>query len=94
MFGGNGYSAQTNSLLLGVGNPYVYPDNLPRVNAKEGRKADRDAGNRSPVTFGRRRTWSWIPVLRSRPTTTSSPGQPMLTEYVWGRQVGEPAINP
>ncbi|UBV25050.1 MCE family protein, partial [Mycolicibacterium fortuitum] len=34
--GGNGYSLQTHSLVIGVGNPYVYPDNLPRVNAKGG----------------------------------------------------------
>ena len=36
--GGNGYSLRTHSqfLGLGAGNPYVYPDNLPRVNAKGG----------------------------------------------------------
>src|SRR6185369_6087542 len=34
--GGNGYSLQTQSLVIGVGNPYVYPDNLPRINAKGG----------------------------------------------------------
>jgi phospholipid/cholesterol/gamma-HCH transport system substrate-binding protein len=36
--GGNGYSLRTHSEVLGLGvnNPYVYPDNLPRVNAKGG----------------------------------------------------------
>ncbi len=34
--GGNGYSLRTHSQILGASNPYVYPDNLPRVNAKGG----------------------------------------------------------
>jgi phospholipid/cholesterol/gamma-HCH transport system substrate-binding protein len=34
--GGNGYSLQTTSELVGAGNAYVYPDNLPRVNARGG----------------------------------------------------------
>jgi phospholipid/cholesterol/gamma-HCH transport system substrate-binding protein len=34
--GGNGYSLRTHSELLGASNAYVYPDNLPRVNAKGG----------------------------------------------------------
>jgi phospholipid/cholesterol/gamma-HCH transport system substrate-binding protein len=34
--GGNGYSLRTTSELVGAGNAYVYPDNLPRVNAEGG----------------------------------------------------------
>ena len=34
--GGNGYSLRTHSEILWPGNAYVYPDNLPRVNAKGG----------------------------------------------------------
>jgi phospholipid/cholesterol/gamma-HCH transport system substrate-binding protein len=34
--GGNGYSLRTISELVGAGNAYVYPDNLPRVNARGG----------------------------------------------------------
>jgi phospholipid/cholesterol/gamma-HCH transport system substrate-binding protein len=34
--GGNGYSLRTTSELVGAGNAYVYPDNLPRVNARGG----------------------------------------------------------
>ena len=34
--GGNGYSLLTHSQILFPGNAYVYPDNLPRVNAKGG----------------------------------------------------------
>jgi phospholipid/cholesterol/gamma-HCH transport system substrate-binding protein len=34
--GGNGYSLRTHSEVLGASNAYVYPDNLPRVNAEGG----------------------------------------------------------
>ena len=34
--GGNGYSLRTPPEIVGAGNPYVYPDNLPRVNARGG----------------------------------------------------------
>jgi phospholipid/cholesterol/gamma-HCH transport system substrate-binding protein len=34
--GGNGYSLRTHSQILFPANGYVYPDNLPRVNAKGG----------------------------------------------------------
>ena len=34
--GGNGYSLRTDTELIGAGNAYVYPDNLPRVNARGG----------------------------------------------------------
>ena len=39
------------------GNPYVYPDNLPRVNARAGPRAGRAVGSRSRATCGRRRIW-------------------------------------
>jgi phospholipid/cholesterol/gamma-HCH transport system substrate-binding protein len=34
--GGNGYSLRTHSEVLGASNAYVFPDNLPRVNAQGG----------------------------------------------------------
>jgi phospholipid/cholesterol/gamma-HCH transport system substrate-binding protein len=34
--GGNGYSLRTHSEILGPSNSYVYPDNMPRVNAHGG----------------------------------------------------------
>ena len=55
--GGNGYSLRTLSELMGAGNPYVYPDNLPRVNARAAPRAGRAAGSQSPGICGRRRTW-------------------------------------
>jgi hypothetical protein len=36
ILGGNGFSSQGWVWLAGPGNPYVYPDNLPRVNARGG----------------------------------------------------------
>ena len=92
--GGNGYSIDFHIMLTGAPNPYIYPDNLPRVNAKGGPGGRRGAGRTSPATSGRRRTWWPTPALRSRPTTTSELGQPILNEYVWGRQIGEYTINP
>ena len=56
-FGGNGYSLNTNTQFLGAENPYVYPDNLPRVNAQGGPGGRRVAGSRSPGISGPRRTW-------------------------------------
>ena len=34
--GGNGFSGTGFGTIMGAGNPYVYPDNLPRVNARGG----------------------------------------------------------
>ena len=92
--GGNGYSLLTNSLVVGVGNPYVYPDNLPRVNAKGGPEGR--PGCWQPIT---RDLWPF-PYLVMDTGASIAPynhfelGQPMFAEYVWGRQVGENTINP
>ncbi|CDP87018.1 virulence factor Mce family protein [Mycolicibacterium farcinogenes] len=92
--GGNGYSLQTHSLVIGVGNPYVYPDNLPRVNAKGGPEGR--PGCWQPVT---RDLWP-MPYLVMDTGASIAPynhlelGQPLVAEYVWGRQVGENTINP
>ena len=92
--GGNGYSLQTHSLVIGVGNPYVYPDNLPRVNAKGGPEGR--PGCWQPVT---KDLWP-APYLVMDTGASIAPynhlevGQPLVSEYVWGRQVGENTINP
>ncbi|WKG02694.1 MCE family protein [Mycolicibacterium sp. HK-90] len=96
-FGGdNGYSfASTGTLSsFGVGNTYVYPDNLPRVNAKGGPE-------------GRPGCWQKItpelwpaPYLVMDTGLSIAPynhvelGSPIFVDYVWGRQIGEPTINP
>ncbi|MDO3635579.1 MCE family protein [Mycolicibacterium arseniciresistens] len=92
--GGNGYSLQTHSEVLGAGNPYVYPDNLPRVNAKGGPEGR--PGCWQPVT---RDLWP-APYLVMDTGASIAPynhielGQPIAIEYVWGRQIGENTINP
>ncbi len=93
-FGGNGYSLATRTSLVGAPNPYVYPDNLPRVNARGGPGGA--PGCWQPIT---RDFWP-APILVADTGASLAPynhlefGQPLLTEYVWGRQVGENTINP
>ena len=92
--GGNGYSLRTLSGIMGAGNPYVYPDNLPRVNARGGPEGK--PGCWQPIT---RDLWP-APYLVMDTGTSTAPynhfelGQPILIEYVWGRQIGENTINP
>ncbi|MET0451730.1 MAG: MCE family protein [Mycobacterium sp.] len=92
--GGNGYSLNTHSEILGAGNPYVYPDNLPRVNASGGPEGR--PGCWQPVT---RDLWP-MPYLVMDTGASIAPynhigfGQPFAIEYVWGRQIGENTINP
>jgi phospholipid/cholesterol/gamma-HCH transport system substrate-binding protein len=92
--GGNGYSLRTHSEILFPGNPYVYPDNLPRVNAHGGPEGR--PGCWQPVT---RDLWP-MPYLVMDTGASLAPynhiglGQPIAIEYVWGRQIGENTINP
>lgn len=92
--GGNGYSLRTHSEVLGASNPYVYPDNLPRINAHGGPEGR--PGCWQPVT---RDLWP-APYLVMDTGASIAPynhfelGQPIATEYVWGRQIGANTINP
>jgi phospholipid/cholesterol/gamma-HCH transport system substrate-binding protein len=93
--GGNGYSlASASGTFGGGGNPYVYPDNLPRVNARGGPEGR--PGCWQDVT---RDLWP-APYLVMDTGASIAPynhtelGQPMLIEYVWGRQFGQYTINP
>ncbi len=92
--GKNGYSLSTMTTFLGAENPYVYPDNLPRVNARGGPGGA--PGCWQTVT---RDLWP-APYLVMDTGASIAPynhfelGQPILTEYVWGRQGGENTINP
>ena len=91
---GNGYAAKVQALILGAENPYVYPDNLPRTNARGG-------------PGGRPGCWAQVtrdlwptPYLVMDTGVSVAPynhfelGSPFAIEYVWGRQVGENTINP
>lgn len=92
--GGNGYSLVTHTTLVGAENAYVYPDNLPRVNARGGPEGR--PGCWQPIT---RNLWP-APYLVMDTGASIAPynhfelGQPLASEYVWGRQVGEHTINP
>ncbi|MGY4646696.1 MCE family protein [Mycobacterium sp. URHB0021] len=92
--GGNGYSLRTHSEILFPGNPYVYPDNLPRVNAHGGPEGS--PGCWQPIT---RDLWP-APYLVMDTGASIAPynhvelGQPLAIEYIWGRQIGENTINP
>jgi len=93
-FGGNGYSLNTVSELIGAPNAYVYPENLPRINARGGPGGA--PGCWQPVN---RNFWP-APTLVADTGVSIAPynhfelGMPLLKEYVWGRQIGEPTINP
>jgi phospholipid/cholesterol/gamma-HCH transport system substrate-binding protein len=92
--GGNGYSLAGAGALAGAPNPYVYPDNLPRVNAHGG-----PGGRPGCWQTITRELWP-APYLVMDTGANLAPynhfdlGQPLFTEYVWGRQYGENTINP
>jgi len=95
VLGGNGYSlASASGALAGAGNPYVYPDNLPRVNAHGGPEGR--PGCWQDIT---RYLWP-APYLVMDTGASIAPynhfelGQPLMIDYVWGRQIGENTINP
>ena len=93
-FGGNGYSLNTVIEFVGAPNPYVYPDNLPRTNGRGGPGGAPGCWQTIDRNF-----WP-APYLVLDDGASIAPynhfelGQPLLTEYVWGRQVGENTINP
>jgi phospholipid/cholesterol/gamma-HCH transport system substrate-binding protein len=92
--GHNGYALASSGTVLLPGNTFVYPDNLPRVNARGGPE-------------GRPGCWQKVtkdlypfPYLVMDTGSSIAPynhaefASPLVTDYVWGRQVGEPTINP
>lgn len=90
----NGYSATATSSMTLAENPYVYPDNLPRVNARGGPGGK--PGCWQPIT---RELWPapWLVMDTGNgiaPYNHLELGQPLLTEYLYGRQFGENTINP
>ena len=93
-FGGNGSSLASHTALVGAPNPYVYPDNLPRINGRGGPGGAPGCWQKVTRDF-----WP-APALVVDDGASLAPynhfelGQPLLTEYVWGRQVGENTINP
>jgi phospholipid/cholesterol/gamma-HCH transport system substrate-binding protein len=81
-------------LVGGAPNPYTYPENLPRVNARGG-----PAG--APGCWQQITHDLWpAPELVMDTGNSLAPynhldtGSPYAIEYVWGRQVGDNTINP
>jgi phospholipid/cholesterol/gamma-HCH transport system substrate-binding protein len=88
-----GLSALT-GLIGGAPNPYIYPENLPRINAHGGPGGA--PGCWQTIT---RDLWP-APTLIMDTGNSLAPynhvdtGSPYAVEYVWGRQVGDNTINP
>lgn len=81
-------------LVGGAPNPYTYPENLPRVNARGGPGGA--PGCWQPINHD---FWP-APSLVVDTGASLAPynhvdtGSPYALEYVWGRQVGDNTINP
>jgi phospholipid/cholesterol/gamma-HCH transport system substrate-binding protein len=94
VLGNNGYSLASAGTIMGAGTPFIYPDNLPRVNARGGPEGR--PGCWQKIT---RDLWP-MPYLVTDTGYSIAPynhfglGQPILIDYVWGRQIGELTINP
>jgi phospholipid/cholesterol/gamma-HCH transport system substrate-binding protein len=81
-------------LVGGAPNPYIYPENLPRINAHGGPGGA--PGCWQTIT---RDLWP-APTLVMDTGNSLAPynhidtGSPYAVEYVWGRQMGDHTINP
>jgi phospholipid/cholesterol/gamma-HCH transport system substrate-binding protein len=81
-------------LVGGAPNPYTYPENLPRLNARGG-----PGGAPGCWQHITRDLWP-APELVMDTGNSIAPynhldtGSPYANEYVWGRQVGDNTINP
>jgi phospholipid/cholesterol/gamma-HCH transport system substrate-binding protein len=81
-------------LVGGAPNPYIWPENLPRVNARGGPGGA--PGCWQHITHD---LWP-APELVMDTANSLAPynhldtGSPYAIEYVWGRQVGDNTINP
>jgi phospholipid/cholesterol/gamma-HCH transport system substrate-binding protein len=94
--GSNGYSLGGHSAgaIAGAPAPYIYPENLPRTNARGGPGGR--PGCWQEIT---RQLWP-APMLVMDTGFSVAPynhlelGSPLVLDYVWGRQLGDYTINP
>lgn len=94
--GDNGYAlgAHSSGSIAGAPNPYIYPENLPRTNARGG-----PGGRPGCWQSITRELWP-APLLVLDTGASVVPynhfevGSPVAVEYVWGRQLGDNTINP
>ncbi|HEX7321747.1 MAG TPA: MCE family protein [Mycobacterium sp.] len=93
---GTGKGQQLKALieLVGEANPYIYPENLPRTNARGGPGGAPGCWQEITHDF-----WP-APYLVVDTGASIAPynhleiGSPYAIEYIWGRQVGDNTINP
>lgn len=94
--GNNGFSlgARSSGAIAGAPNPYIWPENLPRTNAKGG-----PGGRPGCWQTITRELWP-APFLVMDTGASMAPynhfevGSPLVVEHVWGRQLGDYTINP
>jgi phospholipid/cholesterol/gamma-HCH transport system substrate-binding protein len=94
--GDNGYSlgAHASGAIAGAPNPYIWPENLPRTNARGGPGGR--PGCWQKIT---RELWP-APFLVMDSGASMAPynhfelGSPLAVDFVWGRQLGDYTINP
>jgi phospholipid/cholesterol/gamma-HCH transport system substrate-binding protein len=94
--GDNGYAlgAHSSGAVAGAPNPYIYPENLPRTNARGG-----PGGRPGCWQSITRELWP-APYLVMDTGASVAPynhlevGSPFVVDYVWGRQLGDNTINP
>ncbi|GAA4532397.1 MCE family protein [Mycobacterium paraffinicum] len=81
-------------VVAGGPNPYIYPENLPRVNSRGGPGGA--PGCWQQITHS---LWPTPELIMDTgnsiaPYNHLETGSPYAIEYVWGRQVGDNTINP
>ncbi|MBV9350917.1 MAG: MCE family protein, partial [Mycobacterium sp.] len=81
-------------LVGGAPNPYVYPENLPRVNARGGPGGAPGCWQSITRDFWPAPYMVMDTGANLAPYNHIDTGSPYAIEYVWGRQVGDNTINP
>ena len=88
LFGGLG------GLVGGAPNPYMWPENLPRVNARGGPGGAPGCWQHITHDLWPAPNLVMDAGVSIAPYNHVSVGSPYAIEYVWGRQVGDNSINP
>jgi phospholipid/cholesterol/gamma-HCH transport system substrate-binding protein len=78
----------------GAPNPYVYPENLPRINAHGGPGGAPGCWQAITRDFWPAPTLVMDTGNSLAPYNHLDTGSPYAQEYVWGRQMGDETINP
>jgi phospholipid/cholesterol/gamma-HCH transport system substrate-binding protein len=82
------------TLVGGAQNPYIWPENLPRVNARGGPAGAPGCWQHITHDLWPAPTLLMDTGVSIAPYNHVDTGSPYAIEYVWGRQVGDNTINP